>query len=224
MKLHPTLARQEASFSNCSNSHLAFEQDFSHTWQRPYTAYMYSDRESVSGVDSDLAQYFVVVEFQLRPEAVSRNPWRGEVPQEGAREAAIALNCRLSFIVFHGFMFLEDFVTELYPGRSRRRMKRGEGALKGRLGKVGEKYQERSERSTPSLNSMPQYRSISSIQQAFIKKIRRGSPTCVQRGASGSRLLFGMIQEAYRGAAKSVGLPLDSATFSWPSSSITVSL
>jgi hypothetical protein len=103
MKSHPTPARQEASFSNCSNSHLAFEQDFSHTWQRPYTAYMYSDRESVSGVDSDLARYFVVVEFQLRPEAVSRNPWRGEVPQEGAREAAIALNCRLSFILMHLF-------------------------------------------------------------------------------------------------------------------------
>jgi len=97
--LYPSLARQEASFSNCSNSHLAFEQDFSHTWQRPYTAYMDSNRESVSGVDSDPAQYLVVVEFQLRPEAVSRNPWRGEVPQEGAREAAIALNCRLSFIL-----------------------------------------------------------------------------------------------------------------------------
>jgi hypothetical protein len=64
---------------------------------------MDSDRESVSGVDSDPAQYLVVVEFQLRPEAVSRNPWRGEVPQEGAREAAIALNCRLSFILMHLF-------------------------------------------------------------------------------------------------------------------------
>jgi len=61
---------------------------------------MNSKRESVSGVDSNLAQYFVMVEFQLRPEAVSRNTWRGEVPQEGAREAAIALNCRLRFILF----------------------------------------------------------------------------------------------------------------------------
>jgi len=63
----------------------------------------------------------------------------------------------------------------------------------------------------PNFKLCAQCHSILSVHQAFIKTISRELSRCVRRGASGSRLLCGMIQEACRWASKS-GLPLDPAT------------